>query len=118
VLELAIGDVVILARLVRRPDDGGLLAERVEMAIDTVEAGIETPAPEPGEVHLLHVHIQDSLRRVIPTQQLLCLSSPKLLGLIRRLTIQPFVLLHRIDVGSLRDLGLDGNHRGKSSRSG
>ena len=66
VLELAVGDVAVLARLVAGPDDGGLVAAVLQVAVHAVEAGVEPPAREPGEVDLLVVGVEDRVPGVEP----------------------------------------------------
>ena len=59
VLQLAIGDVPVLTRLVAGPDDRGLVAAGREVAVDAVVAGVQPPAAVPGEVDLAQVGVED-----------------------------------------------------------
>ncbi len=117
VLQVAVGDVAVLARLVAGPDDGGLLALRGEVAVDAVVAGVQAPAGVPGEVDLVHVHVHDAARLMEPIDDLR-LFLPETVGVLDRPAVQRLVLIQAFDPGALGDVGLDGNHRVVSSSTG
>jgi len=109
VLHLPIGDVAVLPRLVAGPDDGRLLAALRQVAVDAVVAGVEAPPGEPGEVDLLRIDVHDVAGRVVPVENA-GLLAPEVLRRLDRASVHLFVLLEILDIGSFRDLRLDGDH--------
>src|SRR6185295_16412443 len=112
VLELAVGDVAVLPRLVPGPDDGRLLSPVWQVAVDAVVTGVQAAAAEPGEVHLLHVHVHDVAGRSEPVDDAGHLA-PEVPRLLDRAAVHLPVLREALDVGVLGDVGLDGNHGGR-----
>ena len=87
------------------------------LALDAVDAGVQTAAAEPGEIGLAHVGVQDGLRRLEPGDPLRLLA-PEHGRIVQRLAVQPLVFHHRTQVRVLRDAGLDRDHPGATVRFG
>ncbi len=105
VFELAVGDVLVLSRLVLDPDDGVLIAPLLEVAVDAVVAGVEAAAEVPPEIHVVVIVVVDRVPGVEPGDAL-GLPGPEGLGIVEGQTVEPLVLLHRPDVGVFGDVRL------------
>ena len=107
VLELTVAHVPIGAGLVTGPQDRGLLATRVEMTIDAVEAGVESATQIPAEVDRIVVGVHDRVPRMEPRDALRLLR-PELLGMLDRTAVRLLVLRARRDAGVTLDVRRDG----------
>jgi len=103
VLELAVGDLFVLARLVLGPDDGHLVAAAAEMSIHAVEAGVQPATEEPTAVHLVVIAVEHRLPRMEPGQPL-GLLGPECLRVVQGEPVQPFVFGQAVDVCLLGDV--------------
>jgi hypothetical protein len=82
--------------------DGGLVAlALLDDAVEAVVGDVGPAADEPSGVG--DIPLEDAVPLLEPVQ-LLSDAGPELLGVIDRLLMQPAVLVHRLDVGLLREL--------------
>jgi hypothetical protein len=107
VLKLTVAHVPIGTGLVTGPQDRGLLAARVEMTIDAVEAGVESATQIPAEVDRIVVGVHDRVPRMEPRDALRLLR-PELLRMLDRTAVRLLVLRARRDAGVALDVRRDG----------
>jgi hypothetical protein len=107
VLELAVADVLVFAGLVLGPDDRrpGRRASS-QVPVDAVVASIDTAAEEPREVDVVVIVVEDVVPGAEPGEQLFGVLRPERLRVVQRETVEPLILLERLDVRVLGNLGM------------
>ena len=97
-VQLPVSDVRIVGRIVTFPDQGTLVAVRIQMTIDAVVTGIELAALEPADMSLGVVPVEYRIPGLVPVQELLCLLRPESGRILHRVRVHRLVLL-RVQVG-------------------
>ena len=102
-MQLAIGDVLIPARVITFPDDGSLITSLIEVPVDAVVAGIEYAVLEPADVEVGAIEggIPDHGRELNPVKTFGRIR-PELLAVFNRFPISTVVFL-MIEQGTLPD---------------
>ena len=96
-MQFAIGNLAVYRRVVAFPDDCRLVAAALQVAVDTVVAGVQFRALEPAYPGLVEVPIQHPVPGFVPTEKLFCLFCPEAFGVLDRAAIHLFIT-RRIDV--------------------
>ena len=102
-VKFPIGDGATLIRLVALPDDRRLLPTCRQMAVDTVETGIQSPAFEPADVSFREIPIEHLLPASGPAHKPVGLFAPESLWIFDRTSIHIAVSLFS-DMGPLPKL--------------
>src|SRR3954453_22686617 len=105
VVQLAIGDVLGLRGIVTLPDDRGLVAALVEMAVDAVPGGVQDAVLEPFDRDVAggEGDVLDLVARFHPVDAL-GLLAPEAVGVRDRAGIH-FAVLGVIDIGTFGPIG-------------
>ncbi len=102
-MKLAVGDVLVLAGIIALPDDGGLVAVRLQVAVEAVVAGVELAVLEPADVDVVgEVPVQDVVPLLEPVDVFFRLFRPEPFGVFHRALVHGFVLFGG-DVGLGRE---------------
>src|SRR5438270_4346691 len=106
-VQLAVGDPAILARVVALPEDRGLLGTPWQMAIDAVVRRVEGPVLVPGDVHIALERSVPHLRKWFDPIDALAVLGPKSVGVVERLLVEPEIF-GLADLADLR-MGTNGD---------
>ena len=92
-VQVTVGDLLILLRIVTFPDDGDLVTTGIQMTVQTVHTGVQSAVFEPFDIHIVRVkaHIFNFAVRLHPVDALTVLR-PKYVRLLNRLFVHLFVL--------------------------
>ena len=83
-MNLAVGDLRIVSRVIALPDQRDLVAPAFKVAVDAVDADIELPAGEPARLALVEVVAGDLLPALVPVQEFLGHFRPERIGFLYR----------------------------------
>ncbi len=105
-VQLAVGELAVLSGIVAFPQDGGLIAAGVQVAVEAVVSDVQLATFEPLDVEIVGVEavVAYSIPGLTPGYEGLCLLGPKTLR-IRDGTAIHGLVLFGIDVGVGRNLG-------------
>src|SRR5579884_856921 len=106
-VQFAIGDMTVLARIVALPDDRGLIAAPGEMAIETIGRGVQCPVLVPGEAHLARERAAHDLAVGSDPIEPLARLAPEAFGVGERFAVVPEIF-GLADLADLR-VGRDGD---------
>jgi hypothetical protein len=91
-VQFAVGDLFVDVGVVTLPDDRDLVAARLEVAVQAVDADVELAPLEPADVRLVVVVVEDAVPRLRPGQELLGLLGPETLRVVHRALVHLLVL--------------------------
>ena len=99
-VQLAVGDVGGLGRVVAFPDDRDLLAALFQVAVDAVVGDVELAALEPGRLALRQVAVVHRVPGLEPVEEGLGLLAPEGFRVVYRLLVEALVGIV-VEVGTL-----------------
>ncbi len=104
VVQFAVADAGILARVVTFPDNGDLVAMLGQVAVNAVDADVELAVDKPGSLTFAQIAFVYLAPALVPGQKAFGLLGPELVGLLKRLPVH--TLIGRVIQVGMRASGL------------
>ncbi len=76
-VQLAVGEFLVDRRIVSFPDDGDLVAPRIQMPVQAVVGDVELSAFKPADVPASEIPVQHRVPPLVPADELLGLFGPE-----------------------------------------